>query len=130
MAKYSKGQSGNPKGRPKGSTNEKTAYIRDWVISVIGSNGQRLLQDFPRLSRKEQWRVITGLLPYVLPRQHEAIIDANVDVKQTEPITLRFVASKEDLEKIQNEIPDIKEQSEIENDKNKEYDKKYTTWHY
>ena len=31
MAKYQKGQSGNPNGRPKGSTNEKTAYIRDWV---------------------------------------------------------------------------------------------------
>ena len=56
MAKYQKGQSGNPNGRPKGSTNEKTAYIRDWVISVIGSNGQRLAQNFPHLSRKEQWR--------------------------------------------------------------------------
>ncbi len=117
MAKYSKGQSGNPKGRPKGSTNEKTAYIRDWVISVIGANGQRLLQGFPHLPRKEQWRVITGLLPYVLPRQHEAVIDANLDVKPTEPITIRFVASKEDLEQIQKEIPDLIEKPKEENDK-------------
>ena len=113
MAKYQKGQSGNPNGRPKGSTNEKTAYIRDWVISVIGSNGQRLAQNFQRLSRKEQWRVITQLLPYVLPRQHEAIvdtsIDANMQVTTPDPITIRFVASKEDLEAIEKEIPEIEE---------------------
>lgn len=113
MAKYKKGQSGNPNGRPKGSTNEKTAYIRDWVISVIGSNGQRLAQNFSHLSRKEQWRVITQLLPYVLPRQHEAIVDASIDanmqVTTPEPITIRFVASKEDLEAIEKEIPPIEE---------------------
>ena len=110
---FKKGQSGNPNGRPKGSTNEKTAYIRDWVISVIGSNGQRLAQNFQRLSRKEQWRVITQLLPYVLPRQHEAIvdtsIDANMQVTTPDPITIRFVASKEDLEAIEKEIPEIEE---------------------
>lgn len=112
MAKFQKGQSGNPNGRPKGSTNEKTAYIRDWVISVIGSNGQRLAQNFSHLSRKEQWRVITQLLPYVLPRQHEAIvdIDTSVEVNAKEPITLRFVASKEDIEKIEKEIPTLSEE--------------------
>lgn len=116
MAKYKKGQSGNPNGRPKGSTNEKTAYIRDWVISVIGSNGQRLAQNFTNLSRKEQWRVITQLLPYVLPRQHEAIVDASIDtnmqVTTPEPITIRFVASKKDLEeieKIRGEVTDIED---------------------
>lgn len=104
---FKKGQSGNPQGRPKGSINEKTAYIRDWVITVIGTNGQRMLNDFPRLSRKEQWRVITQMLPYVLPRQHEAIIDANVEVQQHEPITLHFVANKEELESVMREIPDL-----------------------
>ena len=110
---FKKGQSGNPNARPKGSTNEKTAYIRDWVLSVIGSNGQRLAQNFSHLSRKEQWRVITQLLPYVLPRQHEAIVDASIDasmqVTTPEPITIHFVASKEDLEAIQKEIPEIEE---------------------
>ncbi|SFC15574.1 hypothetical protein SAMN04488494_1017 [Xylanibacter ruminicola] len=110
---FKKGQSGNPNGRPKGSVDEKKAYIRDWVMSIIGTNGKRLEQNFQRLSRKEQWRVITQLLPYVLPRQHEAILDASVDanmqVTTPEPITIHFVASKEDLEAIQKEIPDIEE---------------------
>ncbi len=107
MAKYKKGQSGNPNGRPRGSVDEKKAYIRDWVISIIGSNGKRLEQEFSMLSRKEQWRTVTQLLPYVLPRQHEAVIDASMEVEPTEPITLRFVATKEDLERIQNEVPDL-----------------------
>ncbi len=117
MAKYKKGQSGNPNGRPKGSTNEKTTYIRDWLISVIGSNGQRLAQNFPHLSRKEQWRVITQLLPYVLPRQHEAIVDASMEVRTPEPITLRLVASKEDLEEIEKEIPNVEESTYEHNNK-------------
>ena len=114
MAKFQKGQSGNPKGRPRGSVDEKKAYIRDWVISIIGSNGKRLEQNFSYLSRKEQWRVATQLLPYVLPRQHEAVVDASIDanmqVRTPEPITLRFVASKEaleEIERVKEEIPDI-----------------------
>lgn len=121
MAKYQKGQSGNPKGRPKGSVDEKKAYIRDWVISIIGSNGQRMSQNFAHLSRKEQWRVITQLLPYVLPRQHEAIVDASIDanmqVTSPEPITLRLVASKEALEEIEKEIPNIEESTNEQNNK-------------
>ena len=113
MAKYQKGQSGNPNGRPRGSVDEKKAYIRDWVISIIGSNGKRMEQEFALLSRKEQWRTITQLLPYVLPRQHEAIVDASMEVRTPEPITIRVVASKEDLERIQNEVPDIIDEDKI-----------------
>lgn len=117
MAKFQKGQSGNPKGRPRGSVDEKKAYIRDWVISIIGSNGKRLEQNLSHLSNKEQWRVITQLLPYVLPRQHEAILDANMQVTTPEPITLRLVASKEALEEIEKEIPDIEDSTNEQNSK-------------
>ena len=79
MAKYRKGQSGNPNGRPRGSINAQTKYIREWVISVIGSKAKNLLQNFDRLPPKEQWRVISSLLPYVLPRQSEANVRAKVD---------------------------------------------------
>ena len=107
MAKFKKGQSGNPNGRPRGSVDEKKAYIRDWVISIIGSNGKRLEQEFSKLPRKEQWRMITQLLPYVLPRQHETSIDATMEIETPEPITLRIVASKEELEAIEKEVPEM-----------------------
>lgn len=119
MAKFQKGQSGNPKGRPRGSVDEKKAYIRDWVISIIGSNGKRLEQNFSHLSPKEQWRVIPQLLPYVLPRQHEAILDASIDanVHTPEPVILRVVTSKKDLEEIEKEIPDIEDSTNEQNSK-------------
>lgn len=79
MAQFKKGISGNPKGRPKGSMNEKTAYIRDWIVSLIGSNAQSMMNDFNRLPLKERWRVITQLMPYVLPKQTEAKISGQLD---------------------------------------------------
>ena len=76
---FEKGKSGNPHGRPKGSMNEKTAYIRDWIVSLIGSNAQSMMNDFNRLPLKERWRVITQLMPYVLPKQTEAKISGQLD---------------------------------------------------
>jgi hypothetical protein len=76
---FEKGKSGNPQGRPKGSMNEKTAYIRDWIVSLIGSNAQSMMNDFNRLPLKERWRVITQLMPYVLPKQTEAKISGQLD---------------------------------------------------
>lgn len=79
MAKYKKGQSGNPKGRPKGSMNEKTKYIREWIVSLIGSNAKSLATSFKRLPAKEKFKVITNLLPYVLPKQIQQDLRHNFD---------------------------------------------------
>ena len=91
---FKKGQSGNPKGRPKGSTDEKTKYIRDWVVSVIGSNAQELLQKFNKLSVKERWRVITQLLPYAIPKQTETKISGDIDLSTLSDEQLDKVLSK------------------------------------
>lgn len=80
MAKFQKGQSGNPKGRPKGSQNEKTKYIKDWLISLIGSNAKDISQSFRSLPMKERCKFISSVLSYVLPKQTESKIKANVDL--------------------------------------------------
>lgn len=82
MAKFQKGQSGNPKGRPKGSQNEKTKYIKDWLISLIGSNAKDISQSFRNLPMKERCKFISSILPYVLPKQTESKVNANVDFNQ------------------------------------------------
>lgn len=79
MARYKKGQSGNPKGRPRGSTDEKKKYIREWIISLIGANAKTLGANFSRLPIKEQFRIITQLMPYVLPRQVQQELTHNID---------------------------------------------------
>lgn len=82
MARFQKGQSGNPNGRPKGSQNEKTKYIKDWIISLIGSNAKDISQEFKSLSMKERCKFISSVLPYVLPKQTESSIKANVDLNK------------------------------------------------
>lgn len=82
MAQFKKGQSGNPKGRPRNSTTEKTRYIRDWITSLIGSNAQSMAENFKNLPSKEKWRVITQLMPYVIPKQTEARVKADVNFSQ------------------------------------------------
>ncbi len=79
MTKFKKGQSGNPKGRPKGSMNEKTKYIREWIVSLIGSNAKTMGDRFRKLPVKEQFKVITQLMPYVLPRQVQQELRHNID---------------------------------------------------
>lgn len=80
MTKFQKGQSGNPKGRPRGSQNEKTRYIKEWLVSLIGSNAKDITQRFKSLPMKERCKFITSVLPYVLPKQTESRIKANVDL--------------------------------------------------
>lgn len=92
---FKKGTSGNAKGRPRGSTNEKTKYIREWVISLIGANAQNLQNDFKRLPVKERFKVITSLMPYVLPKQTEASINAKIDLN---------LLTDEQLDEVINEI--------------------------
>ena len=82
MAQFKKGESGNPKGRPRGNTGEKTKYIRDWITSLVGSNAQSLSENFKHLPSKEKWRVITQLMPYVIPKQTETKVKADVNFSQ------------------------------------------------
>lgn len=82
MTQFKKGKSGNPNGRPRGSINEKTKYIREWIISLIGSNAQSMAEDFKRLPSKEKWRVFAQLMPYATPKQTEATLKADVNFSQ------------------------------------------------
>lgn len=82
MGQFKKGESGNLKGRPRGSTGEKTKYIREWIISLIGSNAQSMAEDFKRLPSKEKWRVFVQLMPYATPKQTEATVKADVNFSQ------------------------------------------------
>jgi len=63
-----KGQTNNPKGRPKGSKNKVTANLRNWVQSVVIDNRQQFTTDLQLLEPYERVKLITQLLGYVLPR--------------------------------------------------------------
>ncbi len=66
--RFSKGESGNPDGRPKGATNKVTREMRERIALLISDNWKRLTEDVEKMPPKDRARVLLELLPYILPR--------------------------------------------------------------
>lgn len=78
---FTPGQSGNPAGREKGTPNNATAELRQFVNNFINGNLDRIQSDFDELDAKDRLAFIEKLLKYVLPRQLEANVQT-FDLKQ------------------------------------------------
>lgn len=68
MAKFIKGQTGNPTGRPKGAKNKVSKGLREAMTDFLNSEFVKLEKDFPLLSPRDRMKFFTDLLPYVMPR--------------------------------------------------------------
>lgn len=66
---FRKGQSGNPKGRPRNSRNKKTSELAELVRNIVGSNLERIQSDLSELSPPERVKAVTTLMGYVLPKK-------------------------------------------------------------
>lgn len=108
MGKFEKGKSGNPAGRPKGSQNTKTKYIRDWIISLVGSHAKEMQASFYELPVRDKFKVVTALLPYVLPKQTEARISGGLDFRNMSDEQLETVVAE--LRTMVNDNEDESEQ--------------------
>ena len=65
---FRKGQSGNIKGRTKGTQNKVTKHLRESITSFLENNFERLENDFELLTPKDRIKFYCDLLQYSLPK--------------------------------------------------------------
>lgn len=70
-----KPKAGRPKGTPKtggrkkGTPNKATAAVRSWLVDLIHSNRQRIMQDLDELEPKDRLMILERFMQYVVPKQ-------------------------------------------------------------
>ena len=88
---FTKGNSGNPLGRPKGSLNHSTKEVRELLSSSIDS--RKIIDMLNRIEEPTEYiNAITKLLPYCLPKVKP--IDA--EIENSKPVVINIQLDNED----------------------------------
>ena len=67
---FTKGQSGNPQGRKRGTPNKNTIELREVIKSIITSNFNktRISRDLKELGTKQRLDYLLRLMEYLVPK--------------------------------------------------------------
>lgn len=68
MAKFEKGKSGNPKGRPKGSKDKTTGEVKRIITEILADNLDRANRELSGLKGKAFIDAFAKLAGIVMPR--------------------------------------------------------------
>ena len=94
---FKKGQSGNAKGRPKGSPNKVTEEARALFIHIMEGEVQNIqdaLDGLRNESADKYLRALSQLFPYFMPKQQE--LQVSMDVEPTTPTWFDEVLERTD----------------------------------
>ena len=79
---FIKGQSGNPKGREKGSKNRATTELRDFFRDLLEQNREQIVEDLAAIDPLSRLRIIVEMSSFVLPKLASVQADVNANVEQ------------------------------------------------
>lgn len=65
---FEKGQSGNAKGRPKGSKNKSVSQLRELIGEFLEDRFENVATDFDKLKPFAKVKLYIDLLQYALPK--------------------------------------------------------------
>ena len=67
MAKFKKGESGNPKGRAKGTLNKTTTEMKEILNKALFGDAQSIIDDLDELNPKDRLMIKAKFAPFILP---------------------------------------------------------------
>lgn len=76
---YTKGESGNPTGRPKGSPNKMSAQLRETITDFLEDNFEKVISDFEELTPRDRVKFYCDLLQYGLPRLQAVQVESEFE---------------------------------------------------
>jgi hypothetical protein len=76
---FKEGESGNPKGKPKGAKNKIGKDLRERLVNFLSEEFVTIQTDFKNLKPKERVRLYCDLLQYGLPKLQSVTLEAQLE---------------------------------------------------
>ena len=91
-------------GRVAGTPNKITGTVKEWIASIIDGNRKQFEKDLTELEAGERVRVISNLLPFVVPKLQSASVEELLEAEYKKLEELLDTAPDEALDEITERI--------------------------
>lgn len=89
---YKPGQSGNPKGRKKGTPNKVTSDVREGIRAIVNDNHEQFIENLSKLKPFEFCKIYIDLFPYIAPRLRA--VDLSFDLERLTEAELDLIINR------------------------------------
>lgn len=98
-------------GRVQGTPNRLTSELKEWITGLINENKEQFTSDLHEVDPEKRLAILERLFQYVLPKQQNISIEAQLQAEYRELRVLLENAPEDAIDKITERIINLKNQS-------------------